>query len=165
VEMRAGGPDDAEGVGLVHAVSRAAAYAGLVPADALARVTPVSQADYWRTRLATERDPHWVHVVTVDGRIEGFTHGSADGDTATLNALHVLPPLHGTGTGQPLHDRLLADFAGWGCRTAVLWVLEGNERAQSFYRRNRWTSDGGRTLHQVGGVDVPAIRYRRPITN
>jgi len=44
-------------------------------------------------------------------------------------------------------------------------VLRGNERAQSFYRRNGWTHDGTTSSHEVGGVDVPVLRYRRPVTN
>jgi GNAT superfamily N-acetyltransferase len=165
MEIRPATTDDVEGIGRVHALSRNAAYAGLVPVDALARVTPASQAEHWRARLAAEPEPFSLYVGTVDGRIEGFALGSGRDGEATMNALHVLPALHGTGAGQALHDRLLDDFAGWGCGTAVLWVLEGNERAQSFYRRNGWVHDGGRGSHDLGGVDVPVLRYRRPVTS
>jgi GNAT superfamily N-acetyltransferase len=165
MEIRPATADDVNGIGRVHALSRNAAYAGLVPEDALARVTPATQAALWRERLATERQPFAMYVATVNGRIEGIALGSGSGDEATLAAMHVLPALQGTGAGQALHDRLLADYASWGCRTAVLWVLEGNERAQSFYRRNGWVHDGVRATHEVGGVDVPALRYRRPVTS
>ena len=156
---------DVEDVGRVHATSRNATYDGLVPAHALAEVTPRAQTAYWRDRLAGEREPHAAYVVEVDGSVEGFALGSGDAITATLHALHVLPPLHGTAAGQALHDRLVADFESWGCTTAELWVLEGNERAQSFYRRNGWALDGGRSSHAIGGVDVPILRYRRPVTS
>jgi GNAT superfamily N-acetyltransferase len=152
-----------DGIGFVHATSRRAAYAGLVPPAALDRITPDGQAAYWRKRLATERDPHGVHVVVAGGAVQGFALGSAEGRAAVLNAIHLLPALHGTGAGQALHDRLLDDFTTWGCRTASLWVVEGNERAQSFYRRNGWSADGGRAMHQLGGVDVPALRYCRAL--
>jgi ribosomal protein S18 acetylase RimI-like enzyme len=165
MEIRPAGPADAEAIGSVHARSRAVAYDGLVPRHALAQVTPDSQADYWRERLAVEPDPHAVYVVVVDGIVAGFALGSAVGRTATLNALHVLPALHGSGAGHALHDRLLGDFAAWGCTTAELWVLEGNERAQAFYRRHGWSHDGTRDAHAVGGVDVPILRYRRPVTS
>ena len=164
MEIRAAAPGDIEGIGRVHALSRQAAYVGLLPAEALALVTPERQSRVWRARLAGLSGPHAVYavyVVSLDGRVQGFTAGEADGATGLLEAIHVLPGLHGTGAGRLLHDRLLADFVAWGCSEAELWVLEGNERAQSFYRRHGWTHDGTRKPHTVGGVDVPALRYRR----
>ena len=163
MEVRLATEADVDEIGRVHAFSRNAAYAGLVPADALARVTPQSQARVWQERLAGASEPFAVHVVVVDAAVQGFAMGSAVGSTATLDALHVLPALHGRGAGRLLHDAVVRDFVRWGCRTAELWVLEGNERAQAFYRRNGWTHDGGRDAHPVGGADVPILRYRRPV--
>ena len=165
MEIRPATVDDMEGIARVHALSRHAAYAGLVSDEALARITTTSQVEHWRARLAAQRQPFSMYVATVRGRVEGLALGCGSGREATLSALHVLPVLHGTGTGQALHDRLLADFASWGCGAAELWVLEGNERAQSFYRRNGWAHDGGRASHGIGGVDVPVLRYRRPVTS
>jgi ribosomal protein S18 acetylase RimI-like enzyme len=106
-----------------------------------------------------------VYVVREDGTVEGFTMGAAEVQTATLHGIHVLPARHGSGAGQALHDRLVEDFATWGCSAAQLWVLEGNERAQSFYRRNGWALDGGRDVATIGGAGVPILRYRRPVTS
>jgi GNAT superfamily N-acetyltransferase len=164
MEVRPATADDVPDIGRVHATSRRATYAALVPAAALAAVTPEAQAEHWRLRLATAPPPSAVYVVVADGSLQGFAMGSGHGHTATLDALHVLPSLQGTGAGQRLHDRLVADFVAWGCAVAELWVLEGNERAQSFYLRNGWRADGTRHGHDVGGVDVPAVRYRRPLT-
>ena len=163
MEIRPATPDDVEGIGRVHALSRQAAYVGLLPADALALVTPERQAEVWRGRFEAMPDPHAVYVATDDGLVQGFTVGEAHGRTGLLVALHALPAQHGTGVGQRLHDRFLADLGAWGCTLAELWVLQGNERAQSFYRRNGWTHDGTTKPHTVGGVDVPALRYRRQL--
>ena len=163
MQIRPATPVDVDGIGRVHALSRRAAYVDLLPAHALALVTPARQAGVWRARLATMPEPHAVHVVTVDGLVQGFVVGEADDRTGLLVAIHVLPALHGTGAGQVLHDRLLSDFAAWGCTHAELWVLEGNERAQSFYRRNAWTHDRTTRPHTVGGVEVPSLRYRRSV--
>jgi GNAT superfamily N-acetyltransferase len=172
VLVRPATASDLAEVGRVHALSRQAAYVDLLPAAALARVTAAGQAEAWRTRVAGTSGPHALHVVVVDGRVQGFVFGETgvgttdDPDrTGLLQALHVLPAQHGTGAGRALHDQLLGDFATWGCSAAELWVLEGNERARSFYRRNGWTADGTSRPHTVGGVDVPALRYRRPVTS
>ena len=165
MQIRPATPSDIDGIGRVHALSRQAAYVDLLPADALALVTPERQAEVWRDRLASVPDPHAAYVATADGHVQGFTVGQAEDGTGLLVAIHTLPALHGTGAGQRLHDRLMADFASWACEVAELWVLEGNERAQSFYRRNGWTHDGTTKSHAVGGFDVPALRYRRPVAS
>jgi GNAT superfamily N-acetyltransferase len=164
VEIRPAGPGDLDPIGRVHALSRAAAYDGLVPAPALVEVTPRRQAEVWRRRWAERREPTALLVATDDGEVVGFTQGDAAGDVAELHALHLLPARQGDGTGQWLHDALLDRFAAWGCTRAGLWVLRGNERAQSFYRRNGWTHDGTTGEHDVGGAVVPVLRYRRPVS-
>jgi GNAT superfamily N-acetyltransferase len=155
---------DIDEIGRIHALSRRTSYAQLVPSHALAQLTPAAQAEYWHRRLATEPHPHVAYVLRVRRTVEGFAMGSATGSTATLNAIHVMPGFHGTGLGQLLYDRLMDDFDSWACTTAILWVLCGNDRAQSFYRRNGWVADGSRRTHTIGGVEVPIVRYRRPLS-
>lgn len=163
MQIRAATAADVDAVGRVHAESRRAAYVGLVPDRALARLSGAGQAAYWRERLAGEPPPYSLHVVEEAGRVEGFVMGSAEGSTATLVAIHVLPAAQGSGAAQLLHRTVLDDFAGWGCTTAQLWVLDGNERAQAFYRRQGWSADGTRDAHLLGGQEVPILRYRRPV--
>lgn len=161
VEIRRYRDDDVPHIGAVHAASRHAAYAALVAPEALARITPQTQAQVWRQRLADEPDPWSMFVVATDDRqVAGFVMGSGSGPVATLNAIHVLPQLHGTGAGQLLHDHIVADFRLWGFSTAHLWVLEGNARAQAFYRRNGWAPDSGRDTQDIGGASVDIVRYQ-----
>ena len=104
-------------------------------------------------------------VATDDGEVVGFTQGEYRDGVGHLNAIHLLPERRGGGGGQALHDALLEQFVAWGCVRATLFVVRGNERAQSFYRRNGWAHDGATSSHEVGGVDVPVLRYRRPVTS
>ena len=53
-----------------------------------------------------------------------------------------------------LLDRTLGD------RAAYLWVIEGNERAQAFYRKRGFVDDGGRTIDEPSGATE--IRMVRP---
>ena len=164
MEIRPAGPDDLDAIGRVHALSRAAAYVGLVPAPALARVTPRSQAEVWRDGWPARPSRTAAARRDVDGQVVGFTQGAGDRTSRSSTAIHLLPGRQGGGAGQALHDALLDRFAAWGCTQAELWVLRGNERAQSFYRRNGWTHDGTTAEHDVGGAVVPILRYRRPVT-
>lgn len=162
MEVREYRDRDVAQIGAVHAVSRRAAYSGLVPTDALARVTPQTQTEVWRRRLAEEIAQPWsMLVLDQPGRhIAGFVLGSAASPVATLHAIHVLPEFHGGGAGQMLHDSIVTWFRAWNCTRALLWVLQGNARAQAFYRRNGWTLDGERASHEIGGALVPVLRYR-----
>ncbi len=71
-----------------------------------------------------------------------------------LYAINLLPRAQGTGLADELLDRSLGD------RAAYLWVIEGNERAQAFYRKHGFADDGGRTVDEPSGA--PEIRMVRP---
>src|SRR4051794_22442990 len=150
-------PTDLERIGLVHSRSRQNAYASLVPAEALARVTPEQQVRVWTARLSTLPAQHAAIVVEHQGDVVGFAVAQLD---AELNAIHVLPEHHGTGAGQSLMDALIKAFGKWGVAEAHLHVIEGNERAQAFYRRNGWRLHGSAGTHEVGGATVPILEYR-----
>ncbi len=165
VEIRHFVHDDLRAVGRVHALSRRAAYETLVSVSALDTITPETQADYWEDRLERAPRRYGLYVGERAGAVVGFVLGSANGDLATLNAIHVLPELYGTGAGQRLHDRILDDFRDWDCLQAELWVLSGNERAQSFYRRNGWVADGARRSLPMGTDEVPGLRYLLDMTD
>jgi GNAT superfamily N-acetyltransferase len=158
--IRAYDEDDLDRIGWVHSRSRQAAYAGLVPAEALAEVTPERQAMVWRTRIGAITDRHALFVAEIDGLVVGFTFGQVEGEQPELKAIHVLAQQHGAGIGQALHDRMVEEFRSWGSTRAHLWVVDGNERAQAFYRRNGWRHDGTRSRHDVAGAEIPILGYR-----
>ena len=43
--------------------------------------------------------------------------------------------------------------------SAVLWVLEPNERARRFYERGGWAFDGTTRDELIGGVPTHQLRY------
>jgi ribosomal protein S18 acetylase RimI-like enzyme len=162
--VRAWLPTDLEQIGWVHSRSRQRAYAGLVPAEALARVTPEQQASVWRTRFASLPERHAALVVEHDGVVVGFALAQVQGESgAELNAIHVLPEQQGTGAGQALMDAVIDALGEWGVAEAHLHVIEGNERAQAFYRRNGWRLSGPAGSHEIGGAVVPILEYRRVV--
>jgi len=48
-------------------------------------------------------------------------------------------------------------------REAVLWVLEGNARARSFYQAHGWWPDGAVKTEQRGEALLNEVRYRRRV--
>jgi ribosomal protein S18 acetylase RimI-like enzyme len=137
------GLDDIDEVARVHVRVWQEAYAGLMPADYLDRLDPVTFASHWRERL---RHPaagvgHWV-ARDGDGVIGITTSGPARDDDGPvpreLYAINVLARAHGTGVANELLTHAIGNDA------AYLWVLEGNQRARAFYERHGFADDGGR---------------------
>lgn len=156
---------DADELAELHVAVWRQAYAGMMSAKALADLDVGRFAATWR-RIAEsvtdrERDRNTTRIAQhlSTGALAGFaTVGAARDDDAPvprqLWAINVLAAHHGTGVA----DRLLAETLG--DEAAYLWVVEGNARAQSFYRRHRFVPDGGRLRDDDLGADE--IRMVRP---
>ena len=166
--------EDLPTIGRLHSASRHHAYADLVDPDALASISPASQERVWGTRWAELHDgaargrPFVALVAELDGETVGFAVAFVlaepdSGSQVELNALHVLPDHHGTGVAQRLMDAVVAAVRTWQVDRAHLLVLEGNERAQAFYRRTGWELCGAAGTHDVGGAQVPVLRYEREV--
>lgn len=152
-------------VGALHCRSRSAAYAGVLSAETLDRVSAQTLGEWWAERWKWERETHRLTVAETGGAIVGFTYvgPSETPECAELYAIHVDPELIGTGLGRRLMTNALVELADVGGERAVLWVLEANERARLFYDRGGWRPDGGVRVEAVNGEPVPQLRYARPL--
>jgi hypothetical protein len=54
-------------------------------------------------------------------------------------------------------------LVSWNCPQAVLWVLDGNTRAERFYSADGWALDGRRRQADVWGISVNEVRYQRAL--
>ena len=81
----------------------------------------------------------YYRLVEVDGEVLGFVHGArkGDDDLQYLNAIYVDGSLQGTGVAQKLLDGLF-EFLDLG-ENIWLSVVDYNERATGFYRKNGFT--------------------------
>jgi GNAT superfamily N-acetyltransferase len=145
VLLRAATEDDLAEVGALHYRSRAAAYAHFLSPEALTFGADGALGAWWAERFRWERDTHRMTVAEEDGEIVGFTYlgPGEEADTTELNAIHVDPAYQGTGVGRALMIDALAHLGD----RAVLWVLEGNDRARRFYEGGGWAFDG--TVREV----------------
>ena len=77
--------------------------------------------------------------------------------------MYVDPESYGGGIGRMLmaeaRRRLVAD----GFPEAILWVLQGNDRARGFYERERWLPDGTSRVEQPYGIVSNVDRFRRKL--
>jgi ribosomal protein S18 acetylase RimI-like enzyme len=176
--IRAGGLDDLAAVAALHALSRRTTYQGIIPAWALRATTAAELRRTWARRVARESGTHRLFLAETGGELRGGTGGELRGfsyvgpgddiervppDTGVLYAIHVHPAAKGRGIGSALMERCLRTFAEWQCARAVLWVVEGNDRARRFYERTGWRHDGTVRESPVGNVITRQLRYVRSV--
>jgi GNAT superfamily N-acetyltransferase len=156
--------EDAEAIAGVHVRGWQAAYAGVFPAERLARLSVAERAARRREWLEASPARAATLVVEHEDRIAGFAglgpsrDGAEDGE---LYAIYVEPALQRRGLGRALLARAEAELRRLGFAEATLWVLEGNDAARRFYERAGWDADGARRTVTILETNVSEVRYRR----
>ena len=158
VKVRQATVDDAHGIARVHVLAWREAYEGRMPADVLAALDVDRSARGWADILTDGRTRAF--VAERHGEVIGWaTAGPGRDDDAPrpleLEGIYLLAAAYGSGAGQLLLDAAVGDAP------AYLWVMDGNARAEAFYRRNGFARDGATTRHPVGDTSVPAVRMTR----
>lgn len=144
--------EDAAAIGEVHLASSEEAYAGLLPVEFFR--SRRTQAQDWvdRWRQIIEGGRHDVYVASdADTQAVGFICVGNGRDepgiglpALEVQTLYVRASVYGTGTGYALLTTAL------GSSDAYLWVLQGNERAITFYERQGFRFDGASRTEVVG---------------
>lgn len=166
VELRDAAASDADAIAAVHVASWQVAYRGLLPDELLDGLSVADRARIWSDRLGAPA-PRSRTVLVVDGAaVLGFTTTGptrdvdADPAVGELFAIYLDPPAWGRGVGGLLHAGMLDGLRSDGFTRARLWVLDGNERALRFYRRQGWRETGETKADRDLGGGVP-LRERR----
>ena len=164
VTIRPASPADAERIAQVHVTSWQGAYAGLLPAEYLAGLDLQARASRWESVLTSSPDKR-VLLAEQGPRTLGFASFGPSGDedaeptTAELYAMYLEPDTWGRGVARDLLRTVLGEVPVGSQMT--LWVLDGNDRAQRFYRRHGFHPDGVERIEEYGGTPLTEIRLRR----
>lgn len=166
--------DDARAIAEIHVGGWQSAYRDLLPARYLDSLDPGEVGPRWLQRVQTQAQLRpsacdlW--VIEEKHRVAGFTlvGPCRDGDDTAGFAgevlmLYVHPDRVGEGLGSKLLARAFDVLAERGYYWVVVWVLEGNHRAQRFYRRMGLRPDGTRRWDRFDGRPVPVIRFARAL--
>ncbi|UUT34933.1 GNAT family N-acetyltransferase [Microbacterium elymi] len=163
---------DARAIATIRVASWRVAYHGLI-ADALLDRLDVDREAHLRA-LHWDRHNADPRSASLLAERDGYPVGWAatglcrDEDAAgrgELYALYALPENWSTGVGHALMMAAEAALRASGFHTASLWVLDGNERAASFYERHGWREDGAAKEDDriVGDTGIPALHERRRV--
>ena len=168
VTVRLATAEDGDAIGEIQVETWRAAYRGLLPAEAIEGFDVEGRQRMWREGLArTPRPGSATFVVEDDGEPVGFASvGAARDEDAEhdgeLYAIYLHPSRWSTGIGRALLQRAEESLRTSGFREALLYVLEGNERAIRFYELAGWEPDG-RKVEEFQGATVNELRYRKAL--
>lgn len=158
-ELRPLVPGDAEKLATLHVAIWRDTYAGLMPQEKLDQLDPAQSAQKWRAVLTSDSPPRVLGAFDRrSGHLVGWICvGEARDDDAPapveLQVLNIDKHHQGTGLAQELLRRELPDR-----EAAYLWVVDGNMRAQAFYRKHGFELDGAGQDDPSGSHDLRMVR-------
>lgn len=167
MNVRRATAEDAPALARVHVESWRAAYRGLIPDSFLLEFIPRRREESFRQSL--DEGSEETHLVEVGHEVVGFftVGGARDLDleakcTGEIWGIYVSPGYWRRGIGRKLAGEALRSLKSRGYENAVLWVLEGNERARKFYEAIGFRLDG-EFKNIEWGKPVRALRYRKAL--
>ena len=157
---------DADAIGRIQVETWTTAYAGLLPQETIDGFDVGARQELWREGLSrTPRPGSATFVALVDGEVVGFAtvgRSHSQEGAGELYAIYVHPSRWGVGAGRALIARAEESLRESGFPQALLWVLDGNERAERFYEAAGWERDGEKT-DDFQGAAVTESRYRKQL--
>jgi GNAT superfamily N-acetyltransferase len=161
VELRPGRVEDAPGLARVSVDSWRAAYRGLVAQPYVDTLSYGDRERWWTERLVDAAVEPWVLVV--EGQVEGFvTLMEAlpeDGGppVGEVEGIYLHPSLWGQGLGRRLMELAEDRLGRLGHAEAILWVIDGNRRAERFYLAAGWVPEDRFRSHPRLGVKLRRV--------
>lgn len=149
IDIRKAGPHDAVAISAVHHEAWMGAYSGIIPHKALFRMVGRRGVEWWRSAIGRAAN---VLVVEIGGSVVGYaTLGRNRArelpQKGEIYELYLKPEYQGIGLVSRLFTEARKHLAAHGLSGMVVWALEDNTGALSFY-----TGLGGRDIAE--GVEV-----------
>lgn len=158
IDIRRAEIRDAEAVAEVHHESWRGAYQGIIPHRALGQMIARRGTDWWGRAIRRSAN---VLVLDAGGTIAGYAtigrnRAAQLPQQGEIYELYLRPEWQGIGLGRKLFRAARAALANHGFDGMVVWALEENGGALSFY-----AGEGGRDIAE--GVEVFDQRALRKI--
>lgn len=149
IDIRKAEPRDADAIAEVHHEAWRGAYCGIIPHRALTAMINRRGGEWWANAI---RRAATVLVIEIGGKIAGYaTLGRNRArelkQQGEIYELYLRPECQGIGLGSRLFAAARQRLADHGLKGMVVWALEENENALSFY-----AGAGGRDIAE--GVEV-----------
>ncbi|WP_457963198.1 GNAT family N-acetyltransferase [Arthrobacter sp. D1-29] len=164
-DVRRAEPADAPGMARVHVDTWRETYRGLMSDAVLDDPTLLSwRQKFWTAALTDPKySQNTVAVASHEGMLIGIAMSgpSLDGakEPRQLYLLYAYTEFHGSGVGAALLNAVLNPTA-----PAALWVAEPNPRAQAFYQKNGFVTDGA-VKTEDGVLSVRMVRRPQAVNH
>lgn len=149
IDIRKAEIRDADAIAEVHHEAWRGAYSGIIPHRALTAMINRRGGEWWANAI---RRAATVLVIEIGGKVAGYaTLGRNRAhelkQQGEIYELYLRPECQGIGLGSRLFAAARQRLADHGLKGLVVWALEENENALSFY-----SGAGGRDIAE--GVEV-----------
>jgi ribosomal protein S18 acetylase RimI-like enzyme len=149
IDIRRAEPRDAPAIADVHHEAWHGAYAGIIPHRALNAMINRRGSEWWANAI---RRAATVLVVEIGGKVAGYTTVGRNRarelpQQGEIYELYLRPEYQGVGLGSRLFAAARQKLADHGLKGMVVWALEDNTNALSFY-----AGAGGRDVAE--GVEI-----------
>jgi ribosomal protein S18 acetylase RimI-like enzyme len=149
IDIRKAELKDAAAIADVHHDAWRGAYSGIIPHRALTRMVNRRGPDWWANAI---RRSATVLVIEIGGKLAGYATIGRNrarelSQQGEIYELYLRPEYQGIGLGSRLFAAARKKLAASGLRGLVVWALEENTGALSFYE-----GAGGRDIAE--GVEV-----------
>jgi ribosomal protein S18 acetylase RimI-like enzyme len=158
IDIRKAELKDAAAIADVHQEAWRGAYSGIIPHRALTRMINRRGPDWWANAV---RRAATILVIEIGGKLAGYATIGRNrarelSQQGEIYELYLRPEYQGIGLGSRLFAEARKRLARSGLRGLVVWALEENGGALSFYE-----GAGGRDVAE--GVEVFDQRALRKI--
>lgn len=161
--LRAATLKDAERIAQLHIASWRRTYLRVMPAAFLEELDLVARTARWRKQLQQGLQ---VVVAEEDTELTGYVScgpardAPAESSAWEIYNLHVSSARQRQGIGSALFNAGVQTARGAGARELILWVVDSNPEARSFYKRQGMQVNGQRLERFVkGGFHLNEVRY------
>lgn len=160
-------PEDALDMSLIHKKSWTEAYKDLLPSEYLAKFSDSHWVALFERVLPDPSTRAW--LLRVDGEpvacafVSPSRYQGYQGELE-LQSIYCLPEYRSNGYGRILLEHVISYAEQSMFSTVCAWVLQGNDRAISFYRRMGFVENGSTMDCVIDGREVVELRFIKPIS-
>lgn len=136
IDIRKAEPRDADAIAEVHLEAWRGAYVGIIPHNALTTMINRRGGRWWANAV---RRAAGVLVMEMGGEVAGYATLGRNrarelAQQGEIYELYLKPEFQGIGLGRRLFSAARRQLSDRGLNGLVVWALEDNENAVSFYR-------------------------------
>ncbi len=156
--------EDIKDIATIHVNSWQVAYKGLIPQSYLDNLSIAKREQAWRNILIDSKT--YTIVKEINGTVVGFanfgnTHDEDKDSTVTgeITSIYLNPQDWRKGLGTELFEFILENMKNQEFTQVILWVLDTNQPACSFYQKMGLQPDGATKIDIRQNFELREIRY------